>query len=326
MKSLASTKRIRTPQHRGVVLLYHRINNLENDPWQLAVTPELFSSQLAELNSLFTLKSLNDIYTPEQNGKIPIYITFDDGYRDNLQIAKPILENHGAPCTFFITSSAIDAKDEFWWDALERIVFDFSASELAQILDLRLFEPSFVELIKIHLPIKICGKFCDTRKLRRYLYFRLWNYLYQKNNQTKAKIINSLMSISGAQTSQRKTHQTLSTEELHMLIEPSLFDVGGHGTTHDALGNIDNEIAYKEIKSSHQFLSKFSANVGSFSYPHGSVPACAASALSEMDVDFAFTTKSGFISDVSLPFEIPRLTVCNYSPEKLIWHIKNTLD
>ena len=35
-------------------------------------------------------------------------ITFDDGYRDNLEIAAPILKRRGLPATLFVASGFID--------------------------------------------------------------------------------------------------------------------------------------------------------------------------------------------------------------------------
>ena len=46
-------------------------------------------------------------------------ITFDDGYRDNLLVAKPLLEQHGLPATVFVTTGYVGPGRDFWWDELE---------------------------------------------------------------------------------------------------------------------------------------------------------------------------------------------------------------
>ncbi len=43
-------------------------------------------------------------------------ITFDDGYRDNFEIAAPILRAHGLPATFFITTGFIGSSKVPVWD------------------------------------------------------------------------------------------------------------------------------------------------------------------------------------------------------------------
>ena len=51
-----------------------------------------------------------------------VVITFDDGYRDNLLVAKPILEEHGLPATVFVTTGYVGSNRDFWWDELESLL------------------------------------------------------------------------------------------------------------------------------------------------------------------------------------------------------------
>ncbi|MES2304412.1 MAG: polysaccharide deacetylase family protein [Gemmatimonadota bacterium] len=48
----------------------------------------------------------------------PALITFDDGYRDNAEVAFPILRGHRAPATFFVTTGFIDTPSLAWWDLI----------------------------------------------------------------------------------------------------------------------------------------------------------------------------------------------------------------
>ena len=43
-------------------------------------------------------------------------VTFDDGYRDNLRVAAPLLLKHGVPATFFIATGHVDSGRPFPWD------------------------------------------------------------------------------------------------------------------------------------------------------------------------------------------------------------------
>ncbi|HLL27507.1 MAG TPA: polysaccharide deacetylase family protein [Xanthobacteraceae bacterium] len=51
-----------------------------------------------------------------------VALTFDDGYRDNLEFALPILERYQAPFALFVATSFPDRLGELWWVALERVV------------------------------------------------------------------------------------------------------------------------------------------------------------------------------------------------------------
>jgi peptidoglycan/xylan/chitin deacetylase (PgdA/CDA1 family) len=103
----------------AVVYAYHRIATPESDPWKLAVSPERFEEQITALREEFHPLSLAELADALAAGRIPrrsVAITFDDGYRDNLEVAKPILERHGVPATVFVATGYTGAGRNFWWD------------------------------------------------------------------------------------------------------------------------------------------------------------------------------------------------------------------
>jgi peptidoglycan/xylan/chitin deacetylase (PgdA/CDA1 family) len=113
-------------ERRGAVaiLLYHRVAELESDPQQLAVTPARFEEHLRVLRAACTPVALADVprlLRARKLPKRPVAVTFDDGYRDNLHEAKPLLERHGVPATVFVASGYVGRGTEFWWDELERL-------------------------------------------------------------------------------------------------------------------------------------------------------------------------------------------------------------
>jgi len=46
-------------------------------------------------------------------------LTFDDGYRNNITHALPILRRYNAPATFFVPTGFLDNPRPFWWDRLD---------------------------------------------------------------------------------------------------------------------------------------------------------------------------------------------------------------
>ena len=62
-------------------------------------------------------------------------ITFDDGYRDNVIHALPVLGKCGLNATFFIISGLVDRTETPWYDALGRALADPAVrTELALFL------------------------------------------------------------------------------------------------------------------------------------------------------------------------------------------------
>jgi peptidoglycan/xylan/chitin deacetylase (PgdA/CDA1 family) len=117
----ARRERARLRRRRGpVILLYHRVIERDTDPLGACVSPANLASQLEVLKAERELVPLKEILTdvpPEAAA-----ITFDDGYRDNLEYAAPTLVAAGIPATLFVATGPVAEAAGFWWDELERIL------------------------------------------------------------------------------------------------------------------------------------------------------------------------------------------------------------
>jgi peptidoglycan/xylan/chitin deacetylase (PgdA/CDA1 family) len=93
------------------VLMYHKVNDLWPNP--TTVPTAVFAEQMALLAELgyvpVSLDAVRDHYVhgvPLPPGAV--LITFDDGYRDNLVNALPILQRHGYPAVVFVPVGFLD--------------------------------------------------------------------------------------------------------------------------------------------------------------------------------------------------------------------------
>lgn len=113
----------KTSGHRGfVVLNYHRIGKPEQSEFDRGVfsaTPEAFEQQLK------FLRNDCDVILPSEIPDLPrrgrgnyAIITFDDGYRDNYDIAFPLLKSAGLKAVFFIATGFIEGNRLSWWDEI----------------------------------------------------------------------------------------------------------------------------------------------------------------------------------------------------------------
>ena len=108
---------------RLVVLTYHRIaepgKNLFYDP-VISATPESFHAQIKWLHERVRLITLDKLIDQVECGSPwdePVtLLTFDDGYRDNFDLALPILRERHVPATFFIPSAFLESPKLPWWD------------------------------------------------------------------------------------------------------------------------------------------------------------------------------------------------------------------
>jgi peptidoglycan/xylan/chitin deacetylase (PgdA/CDA1 family) len=106
-----------------VVLMYHRVlpqsaPARRTEQPGMYVSPETFDLHLRELGRYFELVHLDDWLRRAGEGRsLPhrsCAITFDDGWRDNLEFALPVLTKYGAPATIFLVSSYIGSTYRFW--------------------------------------------------------------------------------------------------------------------------------------------------------------------------------------------------------------------
>src|SRR5208282_2140101 len=51
-----------------------------------------------------------------------VMLTFDDGYRDNYEIAFPLLRSYGVHAVFFLATGYLDAPRAPWWDDIAWMV------------------------------------------------------------------------------------------------------------------------------------------------------------------------------------------------------------
>lgn len=115
------------------VLMYHRIQKLSPDDArnpllkELTVEPEDFEAQMKYIHeSGFTVISTHDIQNMVRAGlPIPekaLAITFDDGYKNNFEVAFPILRKYGFIATIFVVTRAIGTPGHLTWDDCARML------------------------------------------------------------------------------------------------------------------------------------------------------------------------------------------------------------
>lgn len=96
-----------------VVLLYHSI---EDSSWPWSVAPKDFEKQIAWLKKNRTIVTLDQVVAHAKGETVvpknSVAITFDDGYKDTLTTALPVLEKYRVPATLFLTTD-LDLVEPF---------------------------------------------------------------------------------------------------------------------------------------------------------------------------------------------------------------------
>lgn len=287
-----------------IVLIYHRVAEDLIDSQLLAVTPRHFEQQLEVLSEHCRVLDLEELLDEAGRGIFrpnTVAITFDDGYSDNFIQALPILERHKLPATFFVVSGMVGRDREFWWDALERILFT------GQSL------PAYLEIFVGEQPMRLA---MSTAADRFQAYEFLCNSCRTIAPEMLVEIINQLCQWAGLSACARLSHRPVTAAELAEFAKSPLVEIGSHTVDHAFLATLSLDQQRFQLAASKQQLENFIRKAVRFiSYPWGS-PETFSSDTVAIAGEVGYQAGIANIQDtVHLPFNkfaVPRLLVRNW--------------
>lgn len=263
---------------RGVILTFHHVRPAPASGFSpnrlLEVTPEYLQTCLDVLDALdFEIVSLESV--PERlTGPEPerpfAVLTFDDGYRDNRDVAAPILARRGAPWTLFVTPDFALGHGRFWWRELEEAV---RRSQRVRVGDLDL--PAAT----------------DAEKQRAFstLYWRL----REGPEDALRDATRRLAADAGFDAAAYARDVCLDFEELTALATDPNVTLGAHTLTHPMLAKWDAATARAEMTESRaEIEARTGARVRHLAYPVGD--SCSAGPR-----EFALAREAGFETAVT---------------------------
>lgn len=252
----------------AAILVYHRITGAGSDPLGLAVSPDHLGEQLAVLEQRFNPVSLAELAEMVVDGTIrdrSVVVTFDDGYDSVLHAAKPLLEGHGVPATAFVASGYVGSSRDFWWEELERIVFE---GDLAAPLSVPYNGGTFAWEPRRGL----------ARMLRRHriagplgTYVGLMKQLRLLPADARAELMDALRASARIPANgSTPGRRPLNADELRALARGNLVEIGAHTVSHPVLAKLADPEQHREIVESKDALEDvLCAPVTSFAYPYG---------------------------------------------------------
>jgi peptidoglycan/xylan/chitin deacetylase (PgdA/CDA1 family) len=107
-----------------LVLNYHRVGDPAGnhfDDATFSATAEAFRTQIVYLRRFFVTPPVHEVLESIARRTIrdpTALVTFDDGYRDNYEVAYPLLRSLDVPASFFVVTSLIDEPRLPWWDCV----------------------------------------------------------------------------------------------------------------------------------------------------------------------------------------------------------------
>lgn len=236
-----------------IILLYHRVADLETDPQMLAVSVSNFEKHVKFLKENYQILRFEESW-----GKIrqpSVIITFDDGYLDNYKYAMPVLEKYKVPATIFVATGNIDNKKEFWWDNIERIILLNNNLPDTYVLQ--------TDGKKYNLVFKNRNDMYDS-------YYKLHSILKNMQADERIATIEKLENELNPTIAYRNLYRTMNSLELCNIDKSEYITIGGHTVTHTQLSLQAKDVKEKEIRNSKDVLEKLLQHeITTFSYPFG---------------------------------------------------------
>ncbi len=303
--------------------MYHRVADLDVDPWQLCVTPERFSEQLARLNRLMTPLSLTELVKAHQNNAVPdraVVVTFDDGYANNLHWAKPLLLKHQIPATVFVTTGYLEQSREFWWDELDQLLL--RPGTLPQSLRLIIQGQPHQWLLGDAAHYSEANYLLDcsrsahesTPGSRLEFYRSVWQALQPLTPEQRLPLLTKIQAWTEAPLTLRPSHRPLNLQEVLELEAGGTVTVGAHTVSHPLLSAYGLEAQRQEILHSKAMLETLLNHpVQNFAYPFGIYDQPTISLVQTAGFTCACSTHEESVWHKSDRYQLPRFGVQNWS-------------
>lgn len=281
---------------RLLVLGYHNVDATWRWP---TARPEGFARQMAWLARSVNVVALDVALADLAAGRpLPpraVAITFDDGYRDNLVHAVPVLRRLGLPATVFLVPGFLSHKVHAWWERLSWALRTTSAPT--------------VEVDGAVLPL-------GTDEERRHALGVIEGSLKREDLATRHDRLEDLVAALEPPGELHPADLYMDWDEARELVRAGL-SVGSHTMGHAILARETAAAQQEDLRECRESLQReLGVEVRSLAYPNGQrgdYDAVTVDAARAAGHEFAVTTRGRVTESGTPPFETPRWIV---SPEK----------
>lgn len=240
---------------RGAVLVFHRV--CAPDPTMMfeanrrnCVPPENLRLLLETLaTSGIDVVTLDEALARLDGGAARRFVclTFDDGYRDNLDTLLPILQAYRAPATIYVAPGLLDGTAPLWWYGLDQAI--------ARAATLRLPQGDMTTgtLVEKHAAF-------DTVARR----------MLTDAPDVAAAIVAALVARHGVDFAALARAHMLDWAGVRALAASPLVEIGAHTISHPSLARLDDAAARNEMAECQVRLeNETGRRVRHFAYPYG---------------------------------------------------------
>ena len=289
----------------GAILTFHRVLPPHDDAFQphrgLEITPDFLDAVLSALRQAdVDLVSMDEAWerlSGNAGQRRFVAITFDDGYRDVLDHAWPILKRHEVPVTLYVASAFAEGTGTLWWEVLGQAVARNDVVEAEIDGELRRFD-------------------CSTPQAKDASYDVIYNWLRFRPHEAELDAATAAIAArNNIDTAAQCRELCLGWDELAGLAADPLVTIGSHTVSHPFLAKCDAPAVLREMTESRAAIeAKLGVRPEHFAYPVGAPDAAGArefTLAAKAGYRTGVTTRAGviFADHAEHPTALPRLSV-----------------
>lgn len=273
----------------GAVFMLHHVRAARSGAFQpnrlLEVTPEFLRATLdylrAESIEIVTLGEMRRRLAARETGRRFACFTFDDGYRDNRDVALPVMREFAAPFTVYVAPDFAEGTGRLWWMALERLIAD--RDEIAVDIG------DGTERIATRAP---------AEKEAAFARLNAW-VVAQPDDRRASAAVGQWCARHGIDADAISGELCMTWPELRDFAADPLVEIGAHTNSHCNLAKQPEALAREEMQGSRQRIEQaLGGTVAHFAYPYGYRSAAGAREFAlarELGFATAVTTRPGMI-------------------------------
>jgi peptidoglycan/xylan/chitin deacetylase (PgdA/CDA1 family) len=244
----------------GAILTLHHVRPPRRDRFQpnrlLEITPRFLTRVVKYLRrSKLDLVSLDEMHRRLNDRDFSrrfVCLTFDDGYRDTLQYAYPILKEAEVPFAVYVPTSFPDRLGELWWLVLEAAI-------------------ARNDHISLHINGRNRTFDCATVAAKRALYEEIYWWLRRLPTEDELRsVIHYLAAFYQVDIAAFCDELCMSWPELAELAADPLVTIGAHTVNHQMLAKLPQKAVRSEMDLSRSIIEAgLSIRPEHLSYPVG---------------------------------------------------------
>lgn len=289
----------------GAILMFHRVRPRLDDAFDpnggLEITPQFLDALIAHLRAreydILALDAAIDALCAKDVPKRPfVALTFDDGYRDLVEHALPVLERRRAPFTAYVTSGFADRSARLWWLELEESIRRLSRIDI---------------VVGARRVVRDCATLAEKIDAHQEIYW----LLREENEAELTRVVHALAAQAGIDARALVDSACLDWPEIARLARHDLATLGAHSVSHPRLAKLDAQTARREMEESRvAIVRETGIDARHFCYPVGDPTSAGQrefALAAELGFASAVTTRPGMIFPEHREYlhALPRLSV-----------------